>query len=886
MKFRFEPNLPHQLAAIRAVIELFDGATKTQAEERLFGEVSPNILLISDQQLTDNKQKLYQANNIPDPRDINDPDFSVEMETGTGKTYVYLRTAFELFRQYGLTKFIIVTPNVAVKEGVLKTLKDTQQHFFDMFGVRSNYFEYNSKRARIDLRNFTETNQLSIMVSNTQAFTGDTKIINAEGRDDTHGQKLSALVAKVRPIIILDEPQEGMDASKTGDAIAAFNPLFKLRYSATHKIVKNLIYRLTPYDAYNKGLVKKIEVFSVTEDNIESNAHLVFKDIKLGSAMPQAKLELQVKTATGFAFKTILVRSGDDLRAKTNNPAYASWQVENIAGGLSGVWKIRFTNGKQLELGDRQGWNKEAVFEQQLRWTIKKHLQKQQRLAKHGVKVLSLCFIDRVDNYIHPDSLLRVLFEKLYAQEYEATYGTSPENIQAVHGGYFSRTTSGEFTDNETSMSKNRDMYDEILKDKEWLLSKDNPRQFIFSHSALGVGWDNPNVFQICTLNETHSLTQKRQEIGRGLRLSVDEKGDRIRDPEETASGEEINLLTVIANQSYESFVTDYQNELAVDYGVDPTGQAKPRNAKNSLRKIYRREDVFTSEDFRTLWDRINSRTRCSVLFNEDELTRACIEALNAIHIARPQIRLGLNQLTSIAPGEVQSKLVGTDVIDIVASGNGFDIIDEISEATSVSHQVLQNVLLSLSDKTGIINNPADFIQKAIVAINRVLDSQLIRFVEYIPTNQTYPVDEFTEIEQTYQDIYPVNRGLYDAIIYDSDIETHFAAELDATAQVRLFLKLPRWYRIPLPNGGTYNPDWAMIIEKPSLEISSAAAKHYFVVETKGDTDIGKLSPEEQFKIQCAIKHFRAIGLEEFVAPVKPRVNFKSSVNEKVPNLL
>jgi len=451
-------------------------------------------------------------------------DFSVEMETGTGKTYIYLRTILELYRNYGLTKFLIVVPSIAVKEGVMKTLDMTRDHFNELYNEKIQYFEYDSKKTT-RVRHFAYSNTLQVMVMNVQAFSSDDKIINQE-RDANNGAKLIDLIRSIRPVVIMDEPQEGMDSKNMEKRFDQLDPLFKLRYSATHKNPINLVYRLTPYEAYNQGLVKKIEVYSIHEENTQSNVEIEFMEIKFTSAKPEAKLQLNYKVGTDFKTKVGFFKELDNLEEKTKNPAYKGWIIERIYKDLmDNTEKVKFSNGVELTKGSKHGWDKESIFREQIRWTIKRHFQKKDQYKDLGIKVLSLFFIDRVANYVLPEGIIRKLFVELYNQEYKERYGSEPLNVDQVHNGYFAKTKSDEYTDNVNSMQKNKEIYNLIMKDKERLLSFEEPLEFIFSHSALGVGWDNPNVFQICTLNESHSETKKRQEIGRGLRICVDKTG-------------------------------------------------------------------------------------------------------------------------------------------------------------------------------------------------------------------------------------------------------------------------------------------------------------------------------------------------------------------------
>lgn len=883
MKLKFEPNLKFQLDAINSVTELFAGAPFIKPEEAIFSEVASNVLKISPEEVFANRDKIIKNNGVTNAHKEDVLDFCVEMETGTGKTYVYLRTILELHKKYGLSKFIIVVPSVAVKEGVMKTLEITKAHFEELYNsMPYSYFEYDSKKIN-KVRSFVYSNHLQIMVMNVQAFNTDDRIINQE-RDSNNGERLIDLIKKVCPVLILDEPQVGMDTANTRSRRKKLNPLFTLRYSATHKVVNNLIHRLSPYDAYNQGLVKKIEVFSIHESNTQSNVYVEFEGVKLSSDKPQAKLKLSHRLASGdFKIKSGYFKDGDDLEAKTKNPVYKGWIIERILKDpLNGTSKIKFSNGTNLTQGESHGIDKESIFKEQIRWTIKKHFDKKDKYKDKKIKVLSLFFIDRVANYVEDDSLIRVLFEQVYAQEYKDKYKTLPDNISQVHDGYFAQTTKGEYTDSEVSMSKNSEAYQKILKDKERLLSFDEPLEFIFSHSALGVGWDNPNVFNICTLNETESLIKKRQEIGRGLRLSVTQEGIRYRDSLDIEEGQEVNLLTVVANQSYYAFAQSYQDELVAEYGL---GEKKPdiRNARHEPKQIKLKKDAITSDDFQKLWKKISQKTRCKVFFREDSIIEKCIESLNTIVVPEAVISINLNRITGLLEQEedaIVSQNVGQTEAETKAHFAPINLFEEIAKNTTLSVATATKILVGVDNKQMIVRNPVVYLTEAIKRIKRVLNDEMVMLVRYESLNENYSLKDFEEVVTTYQqsNVVEVSNSIYDHVICDSDVERNFALDIDEENKVRVFVKLPHWYTVPTPIG-SYNPDFALVLEKKSLDDGNKT-NFYFVIETKGSREWEALKEDEKMKIQCAIKHFEAIGLKEYLAPVENMATFKSKASE------
>lgn len=885
MQFHFEPNLPHQTAAVDAVVRVFEGAPYTQAADRLLtGDVSGNVLPIGVDRIKANVAALAAESDISDYAPVDEPDFTIEMETGTGKTYVYLRTMFQLHRQYGLHKFVVVVPSVAVREGVLATLRDTRQHFQAMYGVSASIVEYSSKRLA-DVRGYCATNHLSIMVMNKQSFDSDSKVINAEDRDS--GNLLKQLQA-VQPVLILDEPQEGMDTENMRKRLATFNPLFKLRYSATHRLPKNVVYRLTPYDAYNQGLVKKIAVFSIHETNRQSNVAIQFGELILKSGKdPTAKLLLNVRRKSGeISEREVTVRRLDDLAKRTNNPVYGGWVVEDIGTTdvFDGKGYVKFTNGEQIMEGGTVGSDQADIFRQQIRRTIQNHFRRKAQLIELGIKPLALFFIDRVANYVAPDGLIRRLFVEQYTELYHKRYGTAPMNVDEVHNGYFAQSRDGGYTDSRRAMEGegSRSVYDRILRDKLQLLALDDPLEFIFSHSALGVGWDNPNVFTICTLNESISQIKKRQEIGRGLRLCIRQDGRRYEEPEGRAGGELVNLLTVVPNESYHNFVATYQIELQEELG-EGVAIPKIRDDNRTITTIKRNEERFSSDDFADLWTQLAAETRCRVHFREERLIEDGIAALSDLVVAGGELEISLHVWKSVQEERIESDELGTARTEVKGRQASLDIVGELSRSTALAHSTTVAILRGLPghQKANICRNPMGFMAEATRILRNVVSREMVRLLCYEKTGGTLDATDFLErVIETKDDVFATpNRGLYDHIIHESEVERHFADVLDNTSTVRLFFKLPNRYTITTPIGN-YTPDFALVMEKRDLDSTDDQTRFYFIVETKGTRDLNRLRPDERIKIECAIKHFQALGLARYLAPVDSERTFDDQARE------
>jgi len=612
LKLQFDPNQPFQLDAVNAVADLFDGQPQSAPDysvirqypaDDLLSDIADRItgvgnqLAISQDRLRANLRAVQQRNEIdlvddtaePEAWDIVDevtgtprkcPHFSVEMETGTGKTYVYLRTIFELSHRYGFQKFVVVVPSVAIREGVLKNIEITADHFRALYNHPPfEHFVYDAKRVS-RLRQFATGTTLQVLVINIDAFrrnftgTDDERksnVIYVE-RDTLSGRRPIEFVHAARPIVIIDEPQSVDATDKAQDAIRALNPLCTLRYSATHRSVYNLVYRLDPVRAYSLRLVKQIVVAGAEAHGGANTAFVRIDKVDYERGI-KARVRIHAKGAVGPREKTVAVKQGSDLFALSGErPVYRDgFEVAEINAEPGGEF-VRFANGLTLRLGEQTGGMRDDIWRAQIRHTLRQHVEKELQLQGRGIKVLSLFFIDRVANYraYTEDGAPAAGKFAVAIEELLAEIANDPrfreltwlrEQPARLHNGYFAQDRKGVLKDTRGNTQDDDDVYDLIMKDKERLLSIDEPLRFIFSHSALREGWDNPNVFQICTLNETQSALKKRQEIGRGLRLPVDQNGARVFD-------ESVNRLYVMANESYEDFAAALQREYEDDCGV------------------------------------------------------------------------------------------------------------------------------------------------------------------------------------------------------------------------------------------------------------------------------------------------------------------------------
>ena len=608
MKFKFKIQ-QYQTEAVENTVSVFAGQPAQQGQKGYridLGKRAQTIafegddsgysngeIVLTNEQILDNIRDIQVAQLIQPSTSLakgqGRVSLDIEMETGTGKTYVYIKTMFELNRRYGWCKFIVVVPSIAIREGVAKSFSMLEDHFMEHYGKKARWFVYNSSNLQ-QLDQFSQDSGISVMIINTQAFAAsmkegaknkESRIIYSK-RDEFASRRPIDVIAANRPIIIMDEPQK-MEGEATQTALKKFNPLFTLNYSATHKTKHDTIYALDAYDAYKERLVKRIQVQGFEIKNLRGTSHYLYLDgIELSPKHPPvARIELETRNAAGAIRREIKKFDvGDDLRAESGLAEYEGFTVTEI--NPRGRGYVTFLNGTTISCGEVIGdSNEEAMQRVQIRETIRAHFEKEKELFNHGIKCLSLFFIDEVANYRQYDDegnevkgKFQRIFEEEYARlvnNYMTVFDTDYDKYLRrfhpceTHRGYFSIDKKGRSVNSAvkrgSDLSDDISAYDLILKNKERLLSFDEPTRFIFSHSALREGWDNPNVFQICTLRHSNSTTTKRQEVGRGLRLCVDKDG--VRQDKQTLGDDihAINVLTVIANESYADFTSALQRE-------------------------------------------------------------------------------------------------------------------------------------------------------------------------------------------------------------------------------------------------------------------------------------------------------------------------------------
>jgi type III restriction enzyme len=876
MKLQFDATQEYQLEAIKAITDLFKGQplnkgdfemeiASPEDQLQISNEfVVGNNFVLQDETMLKNLQAVQKQHSIEKSKELDGKHFSIEMETGTGKTYVYLRTIHELYKNHGFKKFVIVVPSIAIKEGVVKNLKITQEHFDMLYeNPEMDFYVYDPKK-RGQLRNFATTNTLQVLVINIDSFakfSTDKKGKNIIYQESDWGIPIE-YIQGVKPIVIVDEPQN-METDIRKKAIENLNPLCTLRYSATHKHHYNLVYKLDPVNAYDLGLVKKIEVDSIMSEDSYNEAFLKIKSVQSSGRNVTAKILIDKSDDYGLQKKEIKVKVGDDIyKLSGNREMYKDGFIVNELDVDDQA--VTFSNGKTMYQGEVSGGLTDEIMKFQVKKTVQSHFEKEERLKEKGIKVLSLFFIDRVANY-RDYSEGKALKGKI-AQWFEESFNEFSKNpkykdlikfsAEEVHNGYFAQDKKGLIKDTNGKTKADDDTYNLIMKDKEKLLSKDNPIRFIFSHSALREGWDNPNVFQICTLNESKSEMKKRQEIGRGLRLPVNQEGVRIFD-------DNINILTVVANESYEDFARSLQKEIETDCNVKFEGRIKNKNKRKSikLKKTYKLD-----ENFKDLWEKIKFKTRYQINYDTTELIEKAAKELSKIEIIAPKIKSLRAQINITQEGvgtelkSARERLADSKTMNIP------DILGYIQNKTKLTKHTILEIIVNSGRLNDIFVNPQQFMDKSSIIINRVLSQMMIDGIKYEKlAGENWEMREFEneELEGYLNSLYEVknqDKTLYDYINCDSEIETKFAQDLESNEDIKFYIKLPIWFKIETPIG-TYNPDWAVVFE--------ADKRVYFVAESKGTTNFEELRESEKMKIKCGEKHFEQIDEVEFKAPVK-----------------
>jgi len=880
MKIQFDSSQSYQLEAIKSVTDIFEGQPLSgspfefslSAQNETDGQIAAdwslslfgNKLLINDDTILKNANKIQSRNGIEISPSLQGKNFTVEMETGTGKTYVYIRTIYELNKLYGFKKFVIVVPSVAIRAGVLKNLEITHEHLQDLYERQPTQFQMYDSQKLSGLRSFSTTDSIQILVINIDSFAKDENVIN-KPNDNLSGRTPIEFIQATQPIVIVDEPQN-METEKRKKAVSNLNPLCTLRYSATHRDFYNLVYKLDPIKAYELKLVKQIEVTSVLTKDSHNEAYIKLESFpKTKKQSIEAKITIDCKTLHGVSRTLHVVRSGSNLYDLSGHrDVYEGYRVTSIERDEY----IEFENGVRIDLGQTLGGYTEDIMKNQIKKTIEKHFEKELKNKALGIKTLSIFFIDRVSNYRQYDEQgsdakgkFALWFEELF-NEINAKTKLYTFTAEQVHNGYFSQDKKGKLKDSNEERSNKEDesTFALIMQHKEKLLDMNEPLRFIFSHSALREGWDNPNVFQICTLNETKSDNRKRQEIGRGLRLCVNSDGKRTNENGEIY-GRDINRLTIVANDSYESFCSDMQSKLKEE-GLTFKKEMY-ENADDKKDTIKLKENYELDQNFKELWERIKQKTRYKVKYDTEELIKSAAEMIqNMPETTRPSIITRTNRLDKITEYGFESTTVSEAVTKYLDYKFEIpDFLTYIESKTQLTRKTISEILKQSHKEKDILKNPQMFMDNAVVQIKKALQELIVKGIEYEKIEEYYDQELFNEtngiellveiLNQRYKKVNNQEKTLYNYVETDSKIEKEFAEKCENIEEIPFYLKLPKSFKIRTPIGN-YSPDWALIRKDES--------KVYFVAETKGDPE--NLRGDEAIKVNCGKKHFEKYKLQ------------------------
>jgi len=865
MEFEFDPDLEYQLDAIDSVVDLFDGQPDTHGEGPFgYGEgpTVANELSLSETRLLENVRRVQRAGGLDPSDSLYEHDdllqFAVEMETGTGKTYVYLRTIHELFAEYGWRKFVVLVPSVAIREGVLKTLDQTREHFDRLYGNPPvTHAEYDSSTLG-DVVRFGNSNGIEVLVTTLQSINRGTENVMFTPQDQLQGDRPVDRIAATNPVIVMDEPQN-MEGDRSREAIRALSPLCTLRYSATHRTEHNLVHQLTPVDAHDLGLVKDIEVLSVTRDADFDRRYVRVLEVGADSDGPKARLELYKDLSTGTKTGTKTVRVGDSLHAASNG--VAPYEGVSVASIDPGDGTVGLDDGTRLAVGEATDTDVETIQHRQIRETVREHLEKARRLHDQGIKVLSLFFVDRVAHFRgrsgeaegHLWRCFRETFEELKTDDrYAEQFGD--RSATDVSGAYFATTTTGDVKTRASSIREDVESYELIMRDKERLLSLDEPTQFVFSHSALGEGWDNPNVFQVCTLDNTVSTVKKRQEIGRGVRLPVRQDGTRLDrdDPR--------NRLTVVANQSY----ADYAAQLQAEYEDDgyTEGIAERTHDRRDRVTVTPREEVLEGDEvFAAFWDAVSPRTRYETSVDTAALVAEASDRIGGPEVPAPTLRVERADLDAGGGSVAEPRRSRGEADSLDRSEAVPDVVERLATETALTKRTVARTLLAADDFEALVRNPHAFVARARRALERVKRAQLVDGITYTATGECHPMSVFEPTETYAEDTLAVETAVHDRVVVEDETERLFVARLDAADRVRLFVEFPAGYTVPTPYG-PYTPNWGVVYRDVDPGTAEETGPARFLVRETVFTAPDDPRPAERSKRACARAHYDTLGVE------------------------
>lgn len=871
VKFQFNANIPFQIKAIQSIVQIFNGQKKLEPSYYLEHKKSilGNSLSLSNDEILSNLQYIQSENGISkinnkldfqsDNETKNILNFTIEMETGTGKTYVYLRTIHELFLKYGFFKFIIIVPSIAIREGVIHSIKSMQEHLDEIYG-QLNIANIVIHRKTLNLiRNFGVNPNPMIMIITRDSFNRDMNLIY-QNRDQSSGP-LIEYIQQTNPIVILDEPHKMMGRrSKWG--INQLNPLIIFRFSATHREILNLLYHYTPIQAFHDGIVKKIDVSSIVKNNNPRMKKILLKKVyTTASGKIKARIQLyEINSQNQLAISTLSAEKSADLAQISNNRYYAGFIINDIQ--LTTPPQILFKNGIVLIEG-QELQNKDDLSRKMIRETIIQHLRKKRINRKYKIKTLSLFFIDKVKDYLTEEiKENRIKFSKtgkiaqIFQQEYKtitkipefAEFYLNSDKIQKIHDGYFAVNKGT----GHTKKAKEYSTFHIIMKEKEELLSFNQPLEFIFSHSALREGWDNPNIFNICTLSHSFSDIKKRQEIGRGLRIAVNEKGVRIFD-------RNINRLTLITNETYADFAHSIQNEYKQDTS---TNQIIPIEDANTILQLNLDQKMLHNPYFTNVWNFLRTNYHYQIKFNTDTFLQELMDYFIAKkkELFPPSMNCVKNQ-------------------DI--KGNFTLLHNRIEKETNLTRKTIFRLLRDLEKVLGSVPLTKKNQENFINSIKMQKDVHISQNIQYFVSRPQNQLSYFEEELQNYQkyvyflktkdSLYQINSKKSQYAIFLTNrllsipklkFRRKILDKIEQDNNICFIMNIPDWYEIPTPFG-IYHPEYFLCQknkEENSTNLYLFSMIHIHNIENKS-----QLSLNEQNRLKCVEKWVQTIPLLSFI---------------------
>ncbi len=759
----------------------------------------------------------------------NKEDLAIEMETGTGKTFTFISTIFQIYQEFKHNKFIIVVPRVAIKEGIYKTFEVFAEYFQDEYD-NLIYDVHNYEKGKLGIiTNFINGGDLQILILTKQSFDKETNILRDQERDALFGNGSQINQIKgLRPIVIVDEPQLNKKFNLL-ELKKLLNPKFLLSYSATHpkENKDNIIYKYTPEQAYNDRQVKRLEYFAV---ELEGKTKLSLYLEKVDQAKQSAKIK--------YGSKTYSIKKNDILGKKLNDNKLDIYKVKFITTD-----NIQFVNGAKLSDLISSDEDEFLILKEQIRQTLFHHKEKKEQLNNNKIKQISLFFVSRVSDFIGSNENPLGIVKQIFIKEYRKIFKQEAEVIDNKYAYYFSEATK---IKDKTNDGKEQAMTRLILKDKEELLSMDNEVEFIFAHTSLGIGWDNPNIFNICFLRNIAGEDNKRQYVGRGLRLCINQKGERLFEDASILDKERLNNLTIIGGLQYEQFCGDYQKESS-------WGGSKESNIKNAKERQSKIINIKKDKKdlAKELWKRLQPKTKWYIEFkNKESFYKKIAQELENLRVEKKSITITGGDIKVNYDDNYQN-------IEIKTNYNKNQLIKSIKDKTWFSVKEIKKIISNV-DIDKVKNNPDLWIKEAINIIEIEKKDYIMATAEVIYKKNGNKWDENNFVEDKrisyHEDLKESEKSLFDLVDCDSNEEKKFVNLADNTPNIELFVKLPKGsndkFHINTPIG-KYTPDFALLLNSNN--------KLYMVFEVKSKKP-KELDPEERFKIKCAIKHFEELG--------------------------